>query len=116
MNTIINGIKCYAFGVNNYSCGLNPVTVKPTDHSIEEILSSGLFLNPFQEPNDLEVFCLSGTKEQFEEFVTDGKQTYATKKAVKEIGFPDYSDEKASKEFSSLRKKFLTEFKPWYEK
>lgn len=115
----IQGVPAYAFGANNYSNGLNPVTFHPKDVSVQEIKEmKGVFLNPFSSPNSLEIFALVGTDEQYHSWYKMGLASWASKKAINQVGkgIPAFDDRESWELIHAYELVYKHEFKPWWEK
>lgn len=113
---IINGIEGYAFGENNYSGGMNPVTFDPRKYSLEQIrLLPGVFINPFAKMNGCEIFTLVGTLEQFSKWYLQGIKSYASKKAVAKYGIPPFNDREAWDKIHAMEEEVQKNFIPWYD-
>lgn len=101
------------FGSNNYSCGMEAVTVEPT-YSNEEILAAGLFLHPTVKPNQFEIFALRGTQQQYDKFMVEAKKSWAAKKAIDELSVPDYRDRESWDTLTARIEELEAQFKPWF--
>jgi hypothetical protein len=117
MNILIHDVKAYSFGVNNYSNGMNPVTFNPKDISWEKVAQmDGVFLNPFAQPNTLEIFALVGTQEQFDGWFEQALSSYGYKRAIANLGMPsNFRDEEAFEKIGNLAKQYSEEFTAWYD-
>ena len=71
-NITVAGIPAQNYGSNNYSQGMEVIIFNPKDISVEKVKElPNVFLHPACEPNELEIFALLGTVEQFERFYED---------------------------------------------
>ena len=105
-----------SFGTNNYSGKMELVTIPPGKTSIEELLRlRGFYLNPFVEPNSLEIFGLFGTTERFLDWYKSGLESYATKKAVKVYGL-NFDDKKVNQRRRDMIELEKAKFTPWYKR
>ena len=110
----INGISADNYGSNNYSCGMEGIVFSTKDITVEQVkLLPNVFLHPTVEPNSYEIFALLGTKEQYEEFLKDAKESHCANKAFNELGHPRNDNE--WNKLKSRIKELEAEFKPWYE-
>lgn len=114
-------VRCYFFGENNYSAGMNPFTVNPNDITVNELLTiEGVHVNPFQKADSLSIFCLAGTQAEFDEWYQEGMEAYVTQEAVRRLGISlemlfhaKSEDLKAIEEQQEITR---NNFKPWYKK
>ena len=107
------------FGSNNYSCGLEAITLSaPKVDLIEAEVyakANGLYLHPTLAANKCEVFLLKGTFAQYAKFAIQCRDQEASKKAMSELGISvgnlmngSYNHEA----LSELKDKYEDEFTP----
>ena len=118
MKTIkIGKYEVTSFGVNNYSCGMEAITIKTKDISINEVQElDGVYLHPTLEPDSIDIYCLLGTAEQFKEFYNSCVQSYSVKQAVKDLGMPNKSDDDKWSLITDHSEEIRTKFVPWYDR
>ena len=84
MNKVTN------FGSNNYSCGMEAITLSAPRVDMDEAKKyaeeNGLYLHPTLKPNQNEVFLLKGTFVQYVDFAIQCRDQEASKKAMKDLG------------------------------
>lgn len=100
METItINNTEFNNFGSNNYSCGMELVSLYPAPANIvKDVLEGkypGLYLNP-SAPCGSEFFGVYGTPEQYEEFYKRQRDSQISSQLLAKIGFnfdhPNYRE------------------------
>ena len=114
---LIAGKQAYSFGENNYSGGMTLVTFDPRKVSLDEVKKlPKVHLNPFCEPNELEIFALVGTTTQFLDWYKQGIDSFCTQAAVKKYGgMPHLQDVAAWEELDQMKNKLVEDFEPWYK-
>lgn len=113
----INGIEFNNFGSNNYSGGMELITVtNPPKDLVKRVLVGefyGVYLNPSSPCNDFEFFGVLGSKEQYEKFYHDQKDSQIAKAMINKFGWNNWPDEKVTDAYEEeLRKNY----KDWWEK
>ncbi len=110
--TIINGVAFTNFGENNYSCGMELIT---TDAAItvEQVLAEefpGVYLNPSAPWNELDHFCVLGTKEQYAEFYKAQREAQISKRLIQQGGLG-----LSITAYRELRSQIEEDYKDWWE-
>lgn len=117
----INGIEFESYGSNNYSCGMELVSVGTNSSEESENLTRrvlngefpGIFLNPSSPYYDDEFFAVFGTKEQYEKFYTNQKNSQISKRMIDKFGWGLWPSPKVTNAYETeLRKNY----KDWWEK
>lgn len=104
--TEINGIPCDSYGINNYSYGMELIVFNPKDISIEDVLKlDNVWLNPTAKANDLEIFAVKGTVQQYHSMLIGQRKSQAVQKAYDRIGHFEFDIE--------LQPEFI-EWTPWF--
>lgn len=74
----------------------------------EEIINKpGLFLNPFEKPTIDAIYCVEGTKSQFDEWFESMRTMHSYRQALSVT-------EPFKEEFEPIRQKFYNNFSHWY--
>lgn len=118
MKTIeINGYKAQNFGNNNYSYGMEAIIFNPKDITWQQVAElPNVFLHPTVAPNELEIFALLGTNEQFKDFYKSAIDSHISKQAVSKFGIPDYDDRDAWNKLHKYEGLLHSEFVTWYDR
>lgn len=104
-----------SFGRNNYSGGMDVITLNPSTVDVEELKKlRAVHLNPFIEPNELEIFALCGTKKQYDDWYKRNLTSFATNRATDVYGL-NFDDEDVNKQRSALIEQIKESFIPWYD-
>lgn len=108
----INGVWFVDFGSNNYSNGMHLITTGAAI-TVEDVLNGefpNVWLNPSAPWNELEAFCVLGTKEQYAEFYKRQRDAQISKRLCEQGGFglPIYA-------YRELRESIEEEYKDWWE-
>ena len=113
---LINGIEFNNFGSNNYSDGMELVTVYPCYKGmIQDVLDGkypGIYLNP-SAPCSEEFFGVFGTEEQYRELYKHQVDCQISKKMIKKFGIFNWPDPEITREYE---KKLREEYKDWWNK
>lgn len=114
-------VPAYFFGTSRLSKGLNPFTVHPDDITVEELLvTKGVYLNPFKQKNKMEIFCLSGTLDDFQKWYKEALESYCVQEACERCPDIDIWDSDLSpeqwKKFKEVKNQIAMEFTPWWNK
>lgn len=117
----INGVEFESCGPNNYSCGMELVSVKINSSEESENLTKrvlngdfhGIYLNPSAPYFDDEFFAVFGTKDQYKEFYEKQKKSQISKKMIDKFGWGLWPSPKITNAYEEeLRKNY----KDWWEK
>lgn len=114
---MINGVEFNNFGPNNYSDGMELVTVtNPPKDFVKKVLAGefyGIYLNPSAPCCSDEFFGVFGTKEQYSEFYKDQKEACIGKAMCEKFGYTHWPDPLITTRYErDLRKNY----KDWWEK
>ena len=88
---VINGkdVEATSFGVNNYSNGMELVTVSIDVLTTNVLETEGIFLNPTTKPSRTEIFCVLGTKAQYKGFRSQQLTAHYTREAIHMFSMDD---------------------------
>lgn len=88
---VINGkeVEATSFGVNNYSNGMELVTVSIDELTTNVLKTKGIFLNPTTKPSRTEIFCVLGTKAQYKGFRSQQLTAHYTREAIHMFSMDD---------------------------
>ena len=119
----INGIEFNNFGSNNYSNGMELVTVtNPPKGLIGRVLVrvepgfENIWLNPSAPCNDFEFFGVLGTEEQYSEFYKKQREAQIAKLLIKKFGSWAEIAELDNEEFKEAKEEIESAYKDWWEK
>ena len=116
----INGIEFNNFGSNNYSCGMELVTVNnPSKDFVQRVLKGefyGIYLNPSAPCCEEEFFGVFGTSEQYKEFYKRQREAQITELLIKKFGSWAQIAELDNEEFREAKKEIESTYKDWWEK
>lgn len=110
----INGIEFNNFGKNNYSEGMELISVYPCPPDlVQRVLNkefNGVFLNP-SAPCGSEFFGVLGTEEQYKLFYQRQRNAIIGGEMVEKFGFADVPLE----EWNAYKAKVENSYKDWWE-
>ena len=116
----INGVEFNNFGPNNYSDGMELVTVNnPSKDFVQRVLKGefhGIYLNPSAPSNDEEFFGVFGTKKQYSEFYKRQREAQIIELLIKKFGSWAQIAELDNEEFRRAKKEIESTYKDWWEK
>jgi hypothetical protein len=115
MKTItINEIEFNNFGKNNYSCGMELITLYPCPKDlVQRVLNKefeGVYLNP-SVPCGSEFFGVLGTDEQYKEFYSRQRNAIIGEKIVDKFGFGQVD----RIEWEEYKRELENSYKDWWE-
>lgn len=110
----ISGLEFNNFGPNQYSNGMELISLYPCPSDlIQRVLNKefkNLYLNP-SAPCDTEFFGVLGTEEQYQQFYTRQRNALIGSKLVEKFGF----DEVDPQEWRSYKAEVENSYKDWWE-
>lgn len=112
MNTIeINGTVFTNHGVNNYSKGMELISIYPAPKNIvQDVLDGkypGVYLNPSAECNST-FYGVLGTPEQYEQFYNSQKESCMANEILGKVNY-DWSN------YKEVRAEVESQYKDWWE-
>ena len=117
----LNGIEFSNFGSNNYSCGMELVSVRTNSSEESENLTKrvlngefrGVYLNPSAPYFDDEFFAVFGTEEQYKKFYAKQKESQISKRMIDKFGWGLWPSLKVT---NTYKEGLLKNYKDWWEK
>jgi hypothetical protein len=117
----INGYIFNNFGENNYSYGMELVSVgtnssKESENLTKRVLNGefpGVHLNPSAPYFDDEFFAVFGTEEQYKKFYAKQKESQISKKMIDKFGWGLWPSPKVT---NAYKEELLKNYKDWWEK
>jgi hypothetical protein len=114
---MINGVEFNNFGPNNYSDGMELITVNnPKEDFVQRVLAGefhGIYLNPSAPCYEEEFFGVFGTSEQYKKFYAKQKESIISKGMIDKFGWGLWPAPKVTDAYEEeLRKNY----KDWWEK
>lgn len=114
--TIINGVAFNNFGSNNYSDGMELITLYPCpDNMVQDVLDGkypGVYLNP-SAPCREEFYGVLGTEEQYKELYRNQADSQISKKMIAKFGWNNWPDPEITRAFE---KELRKDYKDWWNK
>lgn len=116
----INGIEFNSFGSNNYSNGMELVSVRTNSLEESENLTKrvlngefpGVYLNPSVPYFDDGFFAVFGTEEQYKKFYAKQKESQISKRMIDKFGWGLWPSPKVTNAYEEeLRKNY----KDWWQ-
>lgn len=112
METItINNVTFNNFGSNNYSEGMELISIYPIPENIVQDVLDGKYPNVYLNPSapcTSEFFGVYGTPEQYEKFYAYQRESQISKQIVDKIGF-DFEH------YRETREEVESNYKDWWE-
>lgn len=112
--TIINGVEFNNFGANNYSDGMELISLYPCPSDlVQRVLNKefeGVYLNP-SAPCGSEFFGVLGSEEQYKQFYAHQKNALIGGKMVEKFGFNTV----APQEWEAYKAEVENSYKDWWE-
>lgn len=116
----INGVEFNNFGPNNYSDGMELITVNnPPKDFVQRVLKGefyGIYLNPSAPCCEDEFFGVFGTSEQYEKFYRNQRDCQVSKILMAKFGGLEGLQKASREEYSKAREDSYNEYKDWWEK
>lgn len=114
---IINGLEFCNFGSNNYSCGMELITIYPMpDLMVQKVLNGkypGVYLNP-SAPCGEEFYGVFGTKEQYKKLYNEQKECQISKRIIEILGGWNKMHTASDEEYKNAEKTAREEYKDWW--
>ena len=101
-------------GTNNYSYDMERVIFRTQDIEIVKSLPN-VFIHPEVKPDESGIYTIVGTKENYSKFHKAVIDSWAAKKAINELGMPDYNDRNAWDKVNNRVDELKKQFVPWYK-
>lgn len=112
----IEGIEAIDLGTNNFSDGMNALLFNSETTTVEQVVKlPNVFLHPLVKPDTVDIFAVSGTKEQFEIFYKHCVESYAAKEAFAKFGIPENEDTETWSKVHAFCEEIINNFVPWYK-
>lgn len=120
---IINGVKFYDFGPNNYTFGMHRVTSYPMPEGfVTDVLAGkfpGIFLNPSANlKGSHEFFGVWGTPEQYKKFREAQREAQIASRVIEAFGGFDRFIDRANRDVELHRRitaEVTAAYKDWWE-
>ena len=110
----INGVVFNNFGSNNYSEGMELITLYPCYKGmVQDVLDGkypGVYLNP-SAPCGQEFYGVYGTEEQYKKLYKNQVEAQISKRMISKFGWSDWPDLEITRAYE---KKLYAEYKDWW--
>ena len=114
----IHGVAADNYGSSPYSHGMDAIIFSTKNTSIEEVSEmDGVYLNPIKEADDLDIFALQGTQEQYEKLYFELVESHCASEAFRLVNggkMPDKNDKETRDAIQVMKKELERMFVPWF--